>query len=164
MPVCASCSWEGFQNTDFGQSSRRNCTPVLGPPLCLPSASFKLQPEGANVDPGLIHPCLLIWGCSPPKVVRIPTKTRDTPIVVNRGLLIRGQHYPQKKNNNNTYQSQDPSTLLPFEFWGRGTPLLKKATEKIGYQLILSWVWLKIKKGGLTQVLVRVSTHQAKPF
>ena len=22
-----------------------------------------------NVDPGLINPCLLIWGCSPPRVI-----------------------------------------------------------------------------------------------
>ena len=36
-------------------------------------------------------PCLFIWGCSPPKVT-IPTKTRDTPIIINRGLLVRGQH------------------------------------------------------------------------
>lgn len=31
-------------------------------------------------------------GCSPPEV-KIPTTTRDTPILVNGGILIRGQPY-----------------------------------------------------------------------
>ena len=44
-----------------------------------PWATDKIQP--GNVDPGLITPCLLIWGCSPPKVLKPGTLG---PILLNR--------------------------------------------------------------------------------
>ena len=48
----------------------------------------------ANVDPGLINPCLFIWGCSPPKVL-IPTKTRiGHPHINKQGLINLGSALP----------------------------------------------------------------------
>ena len=45
-----------------------------------------------NVDPGLINPCLLIW-VFPNFVGDLSLLEGNTPILTNRGLLIRGQHY-----------------------------------------------------------------------
>ena len=44
-----------------------------------------------NVDPGLIN-CLLIWVC-PWFSGDLSLLEGNTPILINRGLLIRGQHY-----------------------------------------------------------------------
>ena len=49
-------------------------------------------PSHLMLTPEKIKLCVFIWECSPPKVVSIPTTARDTPILINRGLLIRGQH------------------------------------------------------------------------
>ena len=48
---------------------------------------IKVAMETHNVDPGLIHFCLLSRGCSPPKVINS----------INRGLFIRGQHYSEHR-------------------------------------------------------------------
>ena len=73
-----------------------------------------------NVNPGLINPCLLLWGCSPPKVIN-PTKTGDTPILINRvyksGVNING--HPDRKKSARSPAGQDsafafsPSPLAP---------------------------------------------------
>ena len=55
------------------------------------------KPEGdlqqpRNVDPGLINPGLLIWGCCDFSE-DLSLLEGNTPISIKRGLLIQGQHY-----------------------------------------------------------------------
>ena len=47
-----------------------------------------------NVDPGLINPSELMWGC-PWFYWGFNTFGGEHPILINRGLLIRDQHYAE---------------------------------------------------------------------
>ena len=56
--------------------------------------SLKARHCPTNADPGLINPCLLLCGCSPPKVIN-PHKNQGHPHINKqrcRVLLILGQH------------------------------------------------------------------------
>ena len=52
----------------------------------------KLLESPVNVDPMLINPCLLIWGCSPPNVMN-PTKPRDVRNLSSFGPLIKAEGF-----------------------------------------------------------------------
>ena len=62
---------------------------MVYPEPCEESTGGCLGFSLTNVDPGFIKPCLLIWGCSPPKV--IPTKTRiGHPHIDKQGFIHPG--------------------------------------------------------------------------
>ena len=47
------------------------------------------QKRGGSVDPRIVNPSLLIWGCSLPKVMN-PQKTQGHPLLMNWGLINLG--------------------------------------------------------------------------
>ena len=56
------------------------------------------QAIGDNFDPGLINPCLLIWGCSPPTVM-IPTTNQGHPHINKQGFINPGSTLREGSGN-----------------------------------------------------------------